>query len=121
MEETNDLLENADTSNKVEKLTSLNQAKDLLTKKKCVVITGVQGSGKTFLAERLVNDLKKNRSKIKEDWISNLTALRQEIKLSTRKDIYVFDGIFYELQSYQTIRDTLNDLDNLKKKMKTVA
>lgn len=116
VEETNDLLENADKSNKVEKLTSLNQAKDLLTKKKCVVITGVQGSGKTFLAERLVNDLKKNRSKIKEDWISNLTALRQEIKLSTRKDIYVFDGIFYELQSYQTIRDTLNDLDNLKKK-----
>lgn len=113
VEETNDLLENADKSNKVEKLTtSLNHAKDLLTKKKCVVITGVQGSGKTFLAERLVNDLKKNRSKIKEAWISNLTALRQEMKLSTRKDIYVFDGIFYELQSYQTFRDTLNDLDN---------
>lgn len=113
MEETNDLLENADKSNKVEKLTtSLNHAKDLLRKKKCVVITGVQGSGKTFLAERLVNDLKKNRSKIKEAWISNLTALRQEIKLPTRKDIYVFDGIFYELQSYQTFRDTLNDLDN---------
>lgn len=110
-EETNDLLENADKSNKVEKLTeSLNQAKDLLTKKKCVVITGVQGSGKTFLVERLINDLKKNRSKIKEAWISNLTALRQEIKLSTGKDIYVFDGIFYELQSYQRFRDTVNDL-----------
>lgn len=111
-EETNDLLENADKSNKVEKLTeSLNQAKDLLTKKKCVVITGVQGSGKTFLVERLINDLKKNRSKIKEAWISNLTALRQEIKLSTGKDIYVFDGIFYELQSYQRFKDTVNDLE----------
>lgn len=115
VEETYDLLENADKSNKVEKLTSFNQAKDFLTKEKCVVITGVQGSGKTFLAERLVNDLK-NRSNIKEAWISNLTALRQEKKLSTRtKDIYVFDGIFYELQSYQTHKETVDDLEHFLK------
>lgn len=113
VEETNDLLENADKSNKVEKLTSFNQAKDFLTKEKCVVITGVQGSGKTFLAERLVNDLKINRSEIKVAWISNLTALRQEQKLSTRrKDIYVFDGIFNELQSYQECQDTVEELDH---------
>lgn len=49
-------------------------------KKPRIVITGVQGSGKTFLENRLVTDLKKNKNKIKVAWISNMAQLRQEQK-----------------------------------------
>lgn len=94
------------------KTSSFNQAKEFLSKEKHVVITGVQGSGKTFLANRLIDDLKKNKNIIKVAWISNQIQLSQEQKGQIRRThIYVFDGIFYELQTYRKFKDTLKDLE----------
>lgn len=77
-----------------------------------VLITGVQGSGKTYLAKLLVNNLKKNGSKTECFWISNLKQLRELQSESIREiNIYVFDGVFYELQTDQKLRDAIKDLE----------
>lgn len=77
-----------------------------------VLITGVQGSGKTYLAKLLVNNLKKNGSKTEIFWISNLKQLRELQSESIREmNIYVFDGVFYELQTDQKLRDAIKDLE----------
>lgn len=77
-----------------------------------VLITGVQGSGKTYLAKLLVNNLKKNESKTEIFWISNLKQLRELQSESIREmNIYVFDGVFYELQTDQKLRDAIKDLE----------
>lgn len=120
--ETNNLFgENDDTctSNKAEKTSSFNQAKEFLSKEKHVVITGVQGSGKTFLANRLIDNLKKNKNIIKVAWISNKKQLSQEQKGQIRRmHTYVFYGIFYELQTYRKFKDTLKDLEIFWKELK---
>lgn len=77
-----------------------------------VLITGVQGSGKTFLARLLVNDLKKNESKREMFWISNLTELRElQTKSIKEMNIYVFDGVFYELQTDKKLREAVKVLE----------
>lgn len=81
------------------------------------MITGVQGSGKTFLANRLVNDLMKHESTIKITWISNLPDLYKVPKESiTEMSIYVFDELFYELQTEKKLKDTVKGLEEFLKK-----
>lgn len=74
-----------------------------------VVITGVQGSGKTFLVKSLVNSLQKD-GKIKDSvFICSLNQLLwgpiEEI------DIYIIEDIFYELQLNERFKETLEALN----------
>nr|XP_022302984.1 uncharacterized protein LOC111110674 isoform X2 [Crassostrea virginica]XP_022302985.1 uncharacterized protein LOC111110674 isoform X2 [Crassostrea virginica]XP_022302986.1 uncharacterized protein LOC111110674 isoform X2 [Crassostrea virginica] len=82
-----------------EKNISFEKAKHYLEEKTRVVITGVQGTGKTYLAESLVSDMVKNRRELREMWISNFSQLLEEQSKPARNvDLYILDDIFYELQ-----------------------
>lgn len=112
LEETNDLFrDRADKSNRAEEqLNSFQQAR-CLNQKRMVVITGVRGSGKTFLAKSLVTDLKKNGTEMKSVWIYNtVDLLKYQTKAIREFDVYVFDGIFYELQIDKHFEETINVL-----------
>lgn len=69
------------------------------------VITGVQGSGKTFLAKSLVKDLQKD-GKLMD---SSLICSINELQWGTSKeiDIYIIDELFYELQLNENFKKTL--------------
>lgn len=75
-----------------------------------VVITGIQGSGKTFLAKSLVNDLQKNGNKRKSVLICYLNQLQREP--GEQVDIYKINDIFYELQEHDKFGETLTALDD---------
>lgn len=89
---------------------SFDQAKNLLIQKRMVVITGVQGSGKTFLAKSLVHDLQKDGKIEKSILICSLKGLLwgpcEQI------DMYIIDDIFYELQLYENFKNTLEALSD---------
>lgn len=123
LEENKDLLKDkADAVNRAEKQSkSYKQARKYLDKKNMVAITGVQGSGKTFLAKLLVTDLKKNGKDMKSNWISNFSELLQITQKSIGEfDIYVFDGTFYELQLDEKVKETMESLIEFADKAKNV-
>lgn len=84
------------------------QAKSFLIREKMVVITGVQGSGKTFLAKSLVNDLQNDGNEMKSVLICNLNQLHWNP--GEQVDIYIIDDIFQELQEHDKFVETLTAL-----------
>lgn len=96
------------------------QAKKFLIKNKMVVITGVSGSGKTFLAKSLVNELQKNGYKMKTVLICNLDQLQQahsgnvdqlQREPEEQEKIYIIDDIFHEFQKQDKFAETLTALN----------
>lgn len=96
------------------------QAKTFLIQKKMVVITGVPGSGKTFLAKSLVNELQKNGYEMKTVLICNLDQLQQvhsgnldqlQRGPGEQEKIYIIDDIFHELQKHDKFAETLTALN----------
>lgn len=109
------------TARKDEKPACLfDQAKMFLIKTKMVVITGVPGSGKTFLAKSLINELQNNGYKMKSVLICNLDQLQQvhsgnvdqlQRGPGEQEKIYIIDDIFHELQKHDKFVETLTALN----------
>lgn len=101
LQESSNLLQNTiESENKTETQTrSFKEAMDILSVKRSILIIGVQGSGKTFLAKSLVSNLKKNEIVMKSTWISNFSQLRQEtMKPIMKEGVFIFDEVFYKIQ-----------------------
>lgn len=112
-EESIDLMQQTatETSKQVQRPRDMfDKAKNFLNKKRMVVITGVQGSGKTFLAKSLANDLQEDGKIINRSTICSINELQWGT--SEKKDIYIIDEIFYELQLYEKIKETLIALND---------
>ena len=89
------------------------KAKNYLEEKKRVVISGVQGTGKTYLAESLVSDMEEKRRKLKKMWISSFSQLLEEKSKPTRNvDLYILDDLFYELQLDSEFHETLTTVND---------
>ena len=97
----------ADKSNK-----SFHQAKQILNDYNRILITGVQGAGKTYLAQFLVAELGKKGKKMEKVWISDLTQLRAKQNKPIPEDIFILDEIFYELQTKSRVIETFNVLQS---------
>lgn len=102
-----------ESSDKIKKQTrSFKTAKNILSIKETIVITGVQGSGKTFLAKSLVSDLESNGNILRSTWISNISQLSEETeKHRSKEDIFIFDDVFYELQTDQKFTKTFQAIN----------
>ena len=97
----------ADESNE-----SFHQAKKILDKHNRILITGVQGAGKTYLAKCLVAELGEEGGKLGNVWISNLTQLREKQSTQIPEGIFILDEIFYELQTESRVMETFNVLQS---------
>ena len=98
----------ADESNK-----SFHQAKKILNDHNRILITGVQGAGKTYLAQSLVAEFGKKGKKLEKVWISNLNQLSAKQNEPTGEDILILDEIFYELQTKSRVMETFNELQSI--------
>lgn len=74
-----------------------------------VVITGVQGSGKTFIAKSLFSGLQNHGMNMNGIWICNLDQLHQTP--GGKEDVFIIDGIFFELQLYEKLKKNLDALN----------
>ena len=97
---------------KSESYEMFHQAQEILDKNNRILITGVQGAGKTYLAKCLVAELGKNGKKMEKVWISNLTQLRAKINKPIPEDIFILDEIFYELQTESRVMETFKVLQS---------
>lgn len=110
-EESKELMQENTTQlpNTVQPTNLFDRAKYFLVQKRIVVITGIQGSGKSFLARSLVNNLQKDGSLENSCLICSLPQLHWGPNKKT--DIYIIDDIFYELQLYEKFKETLGLLN----------
>ena len=91
---------------------SFHQAKKILDDHNRILITGVQGAFKTYLAKSLVAELGKKGKKLEILWIANLNQLSAKQNEPTGEDIYILDEIFYESQTKSNVIKTFNSLQS---------
>ena len=88
--------------------TALSRSCRALRTERFVVITGIQGAGKTFLAERLYEKC----IDCEKVWIRQLNQFPEEVDQNGRIS-YFLDDLFYELQSEEEVKEVKNKIDNL--------
>ncbi|XP_062603539.1 uncharacterized protein LOC134265336 [Saccostrea cucullata] len=86
---------------------SFSRAQRALRTERFVVITGIQGAGKTFIAKRLCNELFKEEKYV---WITDPNAFTV---LSNFESPFVLDDLFHELQPEDTVREIREKIDSL--------
>ena len=88
--------------------TALGRSCRALRTERFVVITGIQGAGKTFLAERLYEKC----IDCEKVWIRQLNQFPEEEDQHGRIS-YFLDDLFYELQSEEEVKEVKNKIDTL--------
>nr|XP_022297413.1 uncharacterized protein LOC111106858 [Crassostrea virginica] len=88
--------------------TALDRSCRALRTERFVVITGIQGAGKTFLAERLYEKC----IDCEKVWIRQLNQFPEEVDQHGRIS-YFLDDLFYELQSEEEVIEVKNKIDIL--------
>ncbi|XP_061175928.1 uncharacterized protein LOC133184869 [Saccostrea echinata] len=92
------------------------RAKSCLASKRFVVLRGVQGSGKTYLAKNLADNINQlTITQCQVHWVHDV--LENEIPKITSNILLVFDDIFYELQSKDEFQESIKMLEELFKKV----
>ncbi|XP_062594042.1 uncharacterized protein LOC134255525 [Saccostrea cucullata] len=96
-----------DTSND-----TFTRARSCLATKRFVVLRGVQGSGKTYLAKKLADNINQiSNTKCQVHWIHDV--LENGIPRLTNKALFVLDDMFYELQSKDEIQGLIEKVKEL--------
>ncbi|XP_022301521.2 uncharacterized protein LOC111109619 [Crassostrea virginica] len=103
-EERKAMLDISESDNK----TALGRSCRALRTERFVVITGIQGAGKTFLAERLYEKC----IDCEKVWIRQLNQFPEEYDQHGRIS-YFLDDLFYELQSEEEVKEVKNKIDTL--------
>ena len=88
--------------------TALGRSCRALRTERFVVITGIQGAGKTFLAECLYEKCIDSE----KVWIRHLNQFPKEVDQNGRIS-YFLDDLFYELQSEEEVKEVKNKIDAL--------
>ncbi|XP_061186977.1 uncharacterized protein LOC133195124 [Saccostrea echinata] len=86
---------------------SYSRAQRALRTERFVVITGIQGSGKTFLAKRLCNEWFQEEKCI---WITDPQHFQILLDFNS---VFVLDDLFHELQSEDQVREMKANIDKL--------
>ncbi|XP_062606347.1 uncharacterized protein LOC134268165 [Saccostrea cucullata] len=88
------------------------RAGNCLTLKRFVVLRGVQGSGKTYLAKKLAGNINQiSKTECQVHWLNDV--LENKIPSLTTKTLIVLDDIFYELQSEDEIQTVIKEVEEL--------
>ncbi|XP_062594043.1 uncharacterized protein LOC134255526 [Saccostrea cucullata] len=88
------------------------RAGSCLATKRFVVLRGVHGSGKTYLAKQLADNINQiSKTKCQVQWIYDV--FENGIPRLTNKALFVLDDIFYELQSKDEIQKTIKIVEDL--------
>ena len=89
--------------------TALGRSCRALRTERFVVIIGIQGAGKTFLAERLYEKCKD----FEKVWIRQLNQFPEEEVDQNGRISYFLDDLFYELQSEEKVKRVKMEIDTL--------
>ena len=89
--------------------TAFGSSRRALRTERFVVITGIQGAGKTFLAERLYEKC----IDCEKVWIRQLNQFPEQKVDQKGRISYFLDDLFYELQSEEEVKRVKKEIDTL--------